>query len=132
MTARWIGLVFLCNAATSFAAQAPHEIVLTPGVALRVYDIGETMDLLPSLIDGQTPNVSTVIPIIDLRHGDDFGGLHDRFLAEISGYLRVEQPGQYTFRLTSDDGSRLLIDDEVVVDHDGLRGAESREGHGAT
>jgi hypothetical protein len=34
----------------------------------------------------------------------------------------------YTFALTSDDGSRLFIDGEVVVDNDGLHGAEERRG----
>ena len=32
------------------------------------------------------------------------------------------------FRLTSDDGSRLTIDDQVVVDHDGLHGDTAKEG----
>ncbi|MCP5517159.1 MAG: hypothetical protein H7A45_07885 [Verrucomicrobiales bacterium] len=42
------------------------------------------------------------------------------------GYLRVDVPGDYTFHLSSDDGSRLLIDGTTVVDNDGVHaGKES-------
>ena len=36
------------------------------------------------------------------------------------GTLRVDSDGLYVFSLTSDDGSRLWIDDTLVVDNDGL------------
>jgi len=35
----------------------------------------------------------------------------------------VRAPGEYTFYLDSDDGSRLCIDDKTVVDLDGVRAA---------
>jgi alpha-L-fucosidase len=56
--------------------------------------------------------------------------LPDRYSRErvghvYTGMLRVESDGVYVFALTSDDGSRLLINGEVVVDNDGLHGAET-------
>ncbi len=44
------------------------------------------------------------------------------------GYIRVDEMNFYTFSLVSDDGSRMLIGDEVVVNNDGLHGAEERFG----
>ncbi|MFT3826909.1 MAG: alpha-L-fucosidase [Chitinophagaceae bacterium] len=38
------------------------------------------------------------------------------------GLLNIPADGIYTFYLSSDDGSRLLIDDAIAVDHDGLHG----------
>jgi len=35
------------------------------------------------------------------------------------GYLRIDQDGNYNLGLTSDDGSQLYLDDELVVDNDG-------------
>jgi PA14 domain-containing protein len=33
-----------------------------------------------------------------------------------TGYLNIEQAGRYDFRVTSDDGSRLSIDDQLIID----------------
>ncbi|WP_419803584.1 family 20 glycosylhydrolase [Mucilaginibacter sp.] len=35
------------------------------------------------------------------------------------GYLRIDQDGNYNTGLTSDDGSQLFLDDQLVVDNDG-------------
>lgn len=40
-----------------------------------------------------------------------------RYTGEIR--IRADQEGNYDFRLTSDDGSKLLIDNKVVIDNDG-------------
>jgi azurin len=40
-----------------------------------------------------------------------------------TGQLKAPREAEYTFFLTSDDGSRLLIDDKEVVAHDGLHPA---------
>lgn len=47
------------------------------------------------------------------------------FNFEFTGYLFIEQGGSYNFFLNSDDGSRLYIDGNQVVDFDGLHGRSS-------
>lgn len=42
------------------------------------------------------------------------------------GYIRLRKSGIYTFHLTSDDGSQLRIADELVIDHDGHHGMETK------
>ena len=49
----------------------------------------------------------------------------DGFGLTFSGYLLVEEDGVYLFILQSDDGSRLYINDELVVDADGIHSGES-------
>ncbi|CAM5330991.1 hypothetical protein SFUMM280S_09223 [Streptomyces fumanus] len=49
-------------------------------------------------------------------------------MTQATGYLVAPSDGTYVFRLTSDDGSRLTIDGSTVVDHDGLHGAEPKDG----
>lgn len=39
---------------------------------------------------------------------------------KFDGFLRIENEGNYTFNVASDDGSRLWIDGKVVVDNDGI------------
>lgn len=44
------------------------------------------------------------------------------------GFVNAPETGLYTFRLTSDDGSKLTIDDQPVVDNDGLHGSTFKTG----
>jgi hexosaminidase len=52
----------------------------------------------------------------------------ERWGARFTGYVRVPSDGVWTFRLTSDDGSRLWIGDRLVVDGDGPHTSEERVG----
>lgn len=44
----------------------------------------------------------------------------DRFAYEFEGFLDCPKNGDYKFFMGSDDGSRLIIDDNVVLDMDGI------------
>ena len=44
------------------------------------------------------------------------------------GYLNINEDAMYEFALTSDDGSRLLVNDIVVIDNDGLHGTQEKSG----
>ncbi|ROP42072.1 ricin-type beta-trefoil lectin domain protein [Saccharothrix texasensis] len=111
------------SARAAAAAPPPQE----PGVTLRVFDMQTELARLCVLKTGQTPNVDKLMPSVDWTTTGDFG-LGDRFLSEVTGNVNVTTAGTHTFRLTSDDGSRLRIDNAVVVDHDGLHGSESKSG----
>jgi hypothetical protein len=112
------------SAAAGAAQDLPPQ---EPGVTLRVFDIQLPMSKICSIKPGQTPNVDKLMPTIDWSSTDDFGA-GDHFVSQVIGNIDVPQDGSYTFRLTSDDGSRLLIDDRPVIDHDGLHGAEPKDG----
>jgi hypothetical protein len=45
-----------------------------------------------------------------------------------TGWLKVDQPGNYQFSLTSDDGSRLRIGGSSIVDNNGLHGMQEATG----
>jgi hypothetical protein len=49
----------------------------------------------------------------------------------LSGFIRVPRAGIYSFFLSSDDGSRLTVAEETVVDHDGFHGMSEKEGQAA-
>ncbi|GAA0623476.1 DUF1080 domain-containing protein [Kribbella sandramycini] len=101
------------------AALPPQE----PGVTLRVFDLQAPLDRICKLKPGQTPNVDKLLPTINWSSTDDFG-IADRFVSEVTANLNLAAAGRYEFRLTSDDGSRLLLDDELVINHDGLHGSD--------
>lgn len=105
--------------AQPFAELPPQE----PGVTLRTYDVQTELDEVCSLKPAQTPNVDKLMPQIDFSTTEDFG-FEDFFVSHTIANINVPEDGSYTFRLASDDGSRLLIDNQVVIEHDGLHGAD--------
>ena len=53
----------------------------------------------------------------------------DQFALRYTGFIEVPADGIYTFSLQSDDGSRLMIGEKIIVDYDGLHDARrSRAG----
>ncbi|MCK5879096.1 MAG: hypothetical protein KAH24_04920, partial [Holophagae bacterium] len=69
------------------------------------------------------------IPKRDFREG--FPGITDRFewfAIRYTGSFHVMEEGKYRFKLRSDDGSRLYIDNRLVVDNDGAHPARTKDG----
>ena len=60
---------------------------------------------------------------------DVHGDRDDEFALVFTGFIDLPRDGVWQFRTTSDDGSRLYIDDERVVDNDGVHAAVSRSGY---
>lgn len=46
-----------------------------------------------------------------------FSGQNSNYALRISGYIQAPSTGNYTFRVTSDDGARLCIDDDRIIDN---------------
>jgi len=69
------------------------------------------------------------IPPMDFTKG--FPGLEDVFKwfgVQYRGVISIRESGLYQFRLLSDDGSKLYIDDVLVIDNDGVHEAKSETG----
>lgn len=56
------------------------------------------------------------------------GGPDDYFACQYTGRIEVEQAGTWTFYTESDDGSKLWVDGQLVVDNDGTHGMQTRSG----
>jgi hexosaminidase len=64
---------------------------------------------------------ATVIGMRGDERAEDYG-------LTFTGFMRVPDDALYTFYLVSDDGAKLRIDDELVVDHDGQHDATEKRG----
>ncbi|MBK7404263.1 MAG: hypothetical protein IPJ41_06420 [Phycisphaerales bacterium] len=95
---------------------------------LRVYDIGRPMERLFPLAEHQKPNLDRRIDTIELADEAAFGGPADHFVAVLDGTVVCEAAGEYIFRLVCDDGARLTIDGDMVVDHDGVHAPSGKDG----
>ena len=95
------------------------------GPSSYAYDYYETGEL------SALPDFTTLTPIksgvvnsftIEPRQRDD------DFAFRYSGTIQIPTAGSYTFYLSSDDGSRLFIDNTLVVDRDGTHGPPELSG----
>ena len=70
------------------------------------------------------PDSSDTVPDFSLRpfnHRVKYG-------VSFEGYIKIDVTGLYEFSTTSDDGSVLAIDGEVIVDNDGEHASTEKTG----
>ncbi|MBS1713053.1 MAG: family 20 glycosylhydrolase [Armatimonadetes bacterium] len=96
---------------------------LTPGLRADTYLLNGEPSRLPDLKTMKASGTS-VTSVFDQA----VRPRPAQFAVRWSGILRVPETGAYNFYLTSDDGSRLWLDDALVVDNDGPHGAVEKSG----
>jgi len=134
------GLLFcaaLCQAQQPAAGPAPYTfgvtVVDTTGLEGKIYYIKRDSPRLPDFskmkAKGSIYTAELNVPLQHWRAG--FPGVTKRFewfAIDYRGRLWIDRPGDYRFALVSDDGAKMYIDDEVVIDNDGVHPAARREG----
>ena len=84
-------VVLLASLGVGIAAAQDNS----PGLLVRLYDVGEDLRALPELVADQQPNEIKVVPTLNLKlERKDFGDRESNFLTEVTGQIRIEQPGQ--------------------------------------
>lgn len=79
----------------------------------------ETLDALEPKASGVVERIEMNVPQL---------GRRDAFALRFTGAVRIDRAGTYTFYTRSDDGSRLYIGDQLVVNNDGLHGLSEKSG----
>jgi hypothetical protein len=138
---RWAlgGLALLCYLSpaapqnTESVATFGATVVIPGGLRGLVYHIPHNTAKLPDFgklkPKGAIYTASLNIPPQDFKAG--FPGVTDRFewfAIDYTGRFWIDRPGLYTFVLTSDDGARLYLDDQLIVDNDRQHQPEDRTG----
>ena len=79
---------------------------------------------LPNFAELEVVNtgIAENISVNSFEHRDD------RFAVVMEGYVEIATTGIHKFFLASDDGSRLYIDDRLVIDHDGDHSNQTKYG----
>lgn len=113
-------------ASASYAGQPEKDGPdLQPGLVHEGFNIGEPMLRLPRLVAGQRPNTAGIINSINFsgaEDGNNFKPLVDSFFTRVQGFIKVRRTGNYVFRLKSDDGAILYVNEEIIVNNDGMHG----------
>lgn len=100
------------------------EMAGNEGLAIQVYlfDESNALKALPVLSKDQKPVFSGAVPQIHATQESDFGPFSENFYLKGLGYIVAPQTGNYAIRLVSDDGSRLRVNGELLIENDGLHG----------
>ena len=97
------------------------------GLVVNLYAIMGASNNLESIQRSEVPYYSGTMPALHAPNEGYMGDIMTNFYAEITGVLNIEETNNYVIRLVSDDGSRLFLDEELLIDNDGLHGAEARD-----
>lgn len=109
-------------------------VVIPTGLRGLVYYIHHNTSKLPNFekMKPAGPAIYTSslnLPPQDFRQG--FPGVTKRtewFALDYAGRFWINDPGMYTFSLLSDDGAKLYIDDQVIIDNDGQHAPQEMSG----
>jgi hypothetical protein len=126
-----VGLIaVIASASISFAQDEPipkfgTTVVVPLGLSGAIYHIPTNTPKLPNFRKlkpkGTIYTASLNVPPQDFRQG--FPGVTKRFewfAIDYTGRFWIEKPGFYRFALTSDDGAQLYIDEQLIVNNDGV------------
>jgi hypothetical protein len=100
--------------------------------ATHVYVQRYPVRTLPGLVRSHYSGVWGVMPdfstltadstdIVDRVLLDPFGD-QDYFGLVFNGFLKIDEAGTYTFSAASDDGSKVYVQDRLLINNDGLHG----------
>lgn len=119
-----VGALTLTLGVTAVHADVPTQ---EPGVTLRVYQMPDAVfPQLCTLKSGQTPNVDKLMPTINFTSDADFGA-ERKFISHTIANLNIATAGSYTIRMTNDDGARLSLDGQQILNNDGYQDSTSVE-----
>ncbi len=114
-----IGMYLLRDQAAASAAS--HTVNRSPGLDYQYYE-GSFSDT--TKLDGAKPKANGLVEQFSLKPRKRTTNIGFQF----SGLLTIPADGNYTFYASSDDGTRLYVDDQLVVDNDGIHGTTEKKG----
>jgi len=133
-------VVFVTGFYSVSAAQNASEPVATFGTTVvdtagfhgQIYYLKPNTGILPDSFKRLKPKGTIYTRSLNVtpRHfTQGFPGVTKRFewfAIDYTGNFWIERPGVYQFALTSDDGSLLYIDDQLLIDNDRIHPAQTK------
>ena len=111
-------------------AQSPSKMMkleeTIPGAVTVIYKQKKGVQNIDGMQTRKATNAG-IMPNFDNISGADFANNRDNFGLVAEGYLVIEKENSYNFRIWSDDGSRVTLNDKVILDNDGLHGTDYKE-----
>ncbi len=107
-------------------AETIDDNMLLPGILAKYYTHDKYINKLADVNTRQVAKYEGIIPQI-YAMDSDLAWAGDNFAIFFEGYLLIPNDGEYQFSLISDDGSRMYLHNDLLIDHDGLHGADEKQ-----
>lgn len=79
------------------------------------------------VIEASQPIQTGRVPVLHVRDVEDFE-IREKVFYIFTGQIDIPKTSSYSFRLVSDDGSQLFIDNEMIIDHCCFHGPDPKDG----
>ncbi|MBK8786484.1 MAG: alpha-L-fucosidase [Chitinophagaceae bacterium] len=98
---------------------------IKPGISYKYYQPEQNINMVSSFKSNVVnAGVANIISVARKQRAD-------KFAFDFSGYIKIDKDAVYDFFTASDDGSKLFIDDDEIVNNDGDHGTEEKGGKAA-
>lgn len=98
------------------------------GLAANLYLLEDFSVPIEDMTANTKPVLTGIAKAAHLTSENEFGGFSSNIFLELRGYITIPETAKYDFRLVSDDGSRLLIDGNILIDNEGMHSSEAKDG----
>jgi cytochrome c len=99
---------------------------LNPGLLIRFWTSDKNLQKISDLDVSGAPSLTATATKIEAG-GGDFAEYKDNFGLQATGYLFLEKDDNVVLQLTSDDGSKMWVDGNLIIENDGPHGMDARE-----
>lgn len=111
--------------ALQLKTQLQDDKDLLPGLIIEAWT-NQKIEKLSTFTKSKPAQQAGILPVIANIDANAFGGLIDDFVLIANGYFYADQDTSASLRIWSDDGSRVFIDNQLVIDNDGSHGTEEK------
>ncbi len=98
------------------------------GLAANLYLVEDFNVPFDEMVKDLKPVMSGKTEGVHITSESEFGEFTQNIFLELRGFINIPETAKYDFRLVSDDGSRMLLDGNLLIDNGGMHGSEAKDG----
>src|SRR6187401_688725 len=99
---------------------------LLPGLLVEAWNNKIKYDKMPEIPASKRGEQAGIVMNFHGIDANAFGGLTEDFMMVSKGYFYAEKDTTTALRIWSDDGSKVTIDGQLIIDNDGMHGTEEK------